>query len=111
LSKNSKTDDKKCKYGFKFKKNDDFEVKHNCGAVSVLGTLTDEMENREAEYYLQASVLKSEVCDWNILIENKNAIDISHDMSICITFASHLELIRSELDFGFYPLASPTPLI
>jgi len=26
-------------------------------------TLTDEMENREAEYYLQASVLKSGVCD------------------------------------------------
>ena len=60
---------------------------------------------------LQASVLKSEVCDWNILIENKNAIDISHDMSICITFANHLELIQSELDSGFYPLASPTTLI
>jgi len=27
-------------------------------------TLTDEMENREAEYYLQAFVLKSGVCDF-----------------------------------------------
>ncbi len=33
--------------------------------MNCIRTLTDEMENWEAEYYLQASVLKSEVCDWD----------------------------------------------
>jgi hypothetical protein len=31
-------------------------------------TLTEEMENREAENYLQASVLKSGICDLRVML-------------------------------------------